>query len=98
MKFTFFRITFDHLVLCFEAGPGKESYNNKRGRWNCPRPTSQDDDNGDDEEKKNGAEAPGDGVHSQGLMVGLLGRHKRSVGSQWIMNPRIGNLKTKYGS
>ena len=25
MKFTFFRITFDHLVLCFEAGPGKES-------------------------------------------------------------------------
>ena len=46
----------------------------------------------------NGGEAPGDGVHSQGLMVGLLGRHKRSVGSQWIMNPRIGNLKTKYGS
>ena len=32
MKFTFFRITFDHLVLCFEAGPGKESYNHKNFR------------------------------------------------------------------
>ena len=68
----------------------------ERGRWNCPRPTSQDEE--DDVRKKSGGEAPGDGVHSQGLMVGLLGRHKRSVGSQWIMNPRIGNLKTKNGS
>ena len=32
MKFTFFRITFDHLVLCFEAGSGKESYNNNNFR------------------------------------------------------------------